>query len=119
MEYTSKVGQKGKSVGVTANREMGGNLRLCSNTQKATPHRGGIQNSPSEKEWAVERDMEKQKVHQKDKARILVLQDRLYFSFIFYEVSRNQVSSLLTPIHLSFFTVTKICLLASMGSRKQ
>lgn len=35
---------------------MGGNLRLCSNTQKATPYRGGIQNSPSEKEWAVEKD---------------------------------------------------------------
>lgn len=95
---------------------MGGNLRLCSNTQKATPYRGGIQNSPSEKEWAVARDMEKQKVHQKDKAGMLVLQDRLYFCFIFYEVSWKQVSSLFTPIHLSFFTFTKICLLASMGS---
>lgn len=49
--------------------------------QKATPYRGGIQISPSVKEWAVERDMEKQKVHQKDKAGMLVLQDRLYFSF--------------------------------------
>lgn len=71
---------------------MGGNLRLCSNMQKATPYRGGIQISPSVKEWAVERDMEKQKVHQKDKAGMLVLQDRLYFSFIFYEVSWNQFS---------------------------
>lgn len=41
---------------------MGGNLRLCLNTQKATtPYRGRKQNAPSEKEWAVERDMEKQK----------------------------------------------------------
>ena len=65
---------------------MGGNLRLCSNTQKATPYRGGKQNVPSEKEWAVERDMEKQKVHQKGKAGLFLLQDRLYFSFMFYEV---------------------------------
>lgn len=65
---------------------MGGNLRLCSNTQKATPYRGGKHNAPSEKEWAVERDMEKQKVHQKGKAGLFLLQDRLCFSFMFYEV---------------------------------
>lgn len=35
---------------------MGGNLRLCSKMQKATPYRGGIQISPSEKEWAVEKN---------------------------------------------------------------
>lgn len=33
-----------------------------------------------------ERDTEKQKVHQKGKAGLLLLQDRLYFSFMFYEV---------------------------------
>lgn len=65
---------------------MGGNLRLCSNTQKATPYREGKHNAPSEKEWAVERDMEKQKVHQKGKAGLFLLQDRLCFSFMFYEV---------------------------------
>lgn len=42
---------------------MGGNLRWCSNTQKATPYRGGKQNT-SENEWAVGREMEKQEVHQ-------------------------------------------------------
>lgn len=77
---------------------MGGNLRLCSNTQKATPYRGGIQNSPSEKEWAVERDTEKQKVHQKDKAGMLFFCKTGCTSVLYLMKSLGSRSLLFSPL---------------------
>lgn len=95
---------------------MGGNLRLCSNSQNATLYKGGKIKCSFWK-WVDRRKeiLKSRKCTKKGKAGLLLLQDRLYFSFMFYEVFLELGLFSSDPSPSSFFFFLKIFLLASMG----